>query len=109
MRTAPWPRPTRPTSTTSAEDAERAELNVVTSDAAFFRLASADLLAAETQDYVPKLIASAIIAKAPGAIWVRGTAVVEPFAYDSIVVTDVTGLDVDREAGGDRACRRSGT
>ena len=37
----------------------------ITSDAAFFRLASNDLLAAETQDYVPKLIAAAIIAKAP--------------------------------------------
>ena len=37
----------------------------ITSDAAFFRLASTDLLATETQDYVPKLIAAAIIAKAP--------------------------------------------
>ena len=37
----------------------------ITSDAAFFRLASTDLLAAETQDYVPKLIAAALIAKAP--------------------------------------------
>ena len=37
----------------------------MTSDAAFFRLASTDLLAAETQDYVPKLIAAAIIAKQP--------------------------------------------
>ena len=63
------------------------------SDAAFFRLASADLLAAETQDYVPKLIASALIAKAPERYgFVAPSA--EPFAYDSIVVTDVTGLDV---------------
>src|SRR3954470_20592562 len=37
----------------------------VTSDAAFFRLASTDLLTTETQDYVPKLIAAAVIAKQP--------------------------------------------
>lgn len=62
-------------------------------DAAFFRLASADLLASETQDYVPKLIASALIAKAPERYgFVAPSA--EPFEYDSIVVTDVTGLDV---------------
>ena len=50
----------------SDEEADApAEINDVTSDAAFFRLASNDLLASETQDYVPKLIASALIAKAP--------------------------------------------
>lgn len=70
-----------------------AEVNDVTSDAAFFRLASSDLLAAETQDYVPKLIASALIAKAPGRYGFATPAVVE-FAYDSIVVHDATGLDV---------------
>jgi membrane-bound lytic murein transglycosylase D len=65
----------------------------ITSDAAFFRLASNDLLAAETRDYVPKLIAAALIAKAPGHY---GFAAPEPapFAYDSLVVDDATGLDV---------------
>lgn len=69
------------------------ELADITSDAAFFRLASTDLLAAETQDYVPKLIAAALIAKAPGHY---GFAVptATPFAYDSLVVDDATGLDV---------------
>ena len=43
--------------------------------AAFFRLASNDLLAAETRSYVPKLIAAALIAKAPGHY---GFAVPEP-------------------------------
>jgi membrane-bound lytic murein transglycosylase D len=69
------------------------DTNDVTSDAAFFRLASTDLLAAETQDYVPKLIAAALIAKEPlryGLTPAAGT----PFAYDSLVVTDATGLDV---------------
>jgi membrane-bound lytic murein transglycosylase D len=70
-----------------------ADVNQVTSDAAFFRLASTDLLAAETQDYVPKLIAAALIAKEPGRYGL--TAVPgAPYAYDSLVVTDVTGLDV---------------
>jgi membrane-bound lytic murein transglycosylase D len=84
-----------PDSTAEAPEDEDtpAEPNVMTSDAAFFRLASADLLASETQDYVPKLIASAIIAKAPGRYGFEAP-LAEPFAYDSIVVTDVTGLDV---------------
>ncbi len=67
--------------------------SAMTSDAAFFRLASTDLLAAETQDYVPKLIAAALIAKAPVSYGFTTPAPV-PFAYDSIVVTDATGLDV---------------
>ncbi len=69
------------------------ESNDVTSDAAFFRLASSDLLASETRDYVPKLIASAIIAKAPERYGFAAP-VAEAFEYDSIVVTEVTGLDV---------------
>ena len=67
--------------------------NDVTSDAAFFRLASTDLLAAETQDYVPKLIAAALIAKEPGRYGLTPAAGT-PFAYDSLIVTDATGLDV---------------
>jgi membrane-bound lytic murein transglycosylase D len=68
-------------------------LDLITSDAAFFRLASSDLLAAETQDYVPKLIAAALIAKEPGRYGFEASSP-SPFTYDSIVVTDVTGLDV---------------
>jgi membrane-bound lytic murein transglycosylase D len=69
------------------------EADAITSDAAFFRLAGTDLLAAETQDYVPKLIAAAIIAKQPERF---GFALPQlgSFAYDSIVVPDATGLDV---------------
>jgi membrane-bound lytic murein transglycosylase D len=65
----------------------------ITSDAAFFRLASSDLLASETQDYVPKLIAAALIAKAP-AHYGFDVPAPAPFAYDSLVVDDATGLDV---------------
>ena len=65
----------------------------ITSDAAFFRLASNDLLASETQDYVPKLIAAALIAKAPERYGFSAP-VPAPLIYDSLVVHDVTGLDV---------------
>jgi len=75
----------------SAADAEL--LEEVTSDAAFFRLAGTDLLTAETQDYVPKLIAAAIIAKQPDRFGF-GIPQSASFAYDSIVVSDATGLDV---------------
>jgi len=68
-------------------------------DAAFFRLASNDLLAVETQDYVPKLIAAALIAKQPERF---GFAPVspDPLAYDSLVVSDAAGLDVIAELAG---------
>jgi membrane-bound lytic murein transglycosylase D len=66
----------------------------VTSDAAFFRLASTDLLAAETQDYVPKLIAAALIAKDAERYGFGSSVSAQPFAYDSLVVSDATGLDV---------------
>jgi membrane-bound lytic murein transglycosylase D len=65
----------------------------VTSDAAFFRLAGNDLLTTETQDYVPKLIAAAVVAKQPERFGITEPAA-EPFAYDSLVVTATTGLDV---------------
>jgi membrane-bound lytic murein transglycosylase D len=76
------------------EDVETAaDSNDVTSDAAFFRLASTDLLAAETQDYVPKLIAAAIIAK-DAERYGFGPSTAQTFAYDSLMVSDATGLDV---------------
>jgi peptidoglycan lytic transglycosylase D len=65
----------------------------VTSDAAFFRLASNDLLTTETEDYVPKLIAAAIVAKQPERYGITPP-VPAPFEYDSLVVTGTTGLDV---------------
>ena len=65
----------------------------ITSDAAFFRLAGTDLLATETQDYVPKLIAAAVIAKQPEHFGISAP-VVAPFSYDSLVVGSSTGLDV---------------
>jgi membrane-bound lytic murein transglycosylase D len=65
----------------------------VYSDATFFRLYDTRLLRRETKDYVPKLIAAALIAKQP-ARYGFDTVPVEPVAYDSVVVPDMTGLDV---------------
>ncbi|MFL5496738.1 MAG: transglycosylase SLT domain-containing protein, partial [Gemmatimonadales bacterium] len=65
----------------------------VNSDATFFRLYDTKLLRRETKDYVPKLIAAALIAKEP-ARYGFDVAPVELAAYDSIVVPGMTGLDV---------------
>jgi membrane-bound lytic murein transglycosylase D len=62
-------------------------------DAAFFRLYDTRLLRRETRDYVPKLIAAALIAKEPVRYGFTVTPA-EPLVYDSIVVPTMTGLDV---------------
>jgi membrane-bound lytic murein transglycosylase D len=70
------------------------ENDSIPSDATFFRLYDTKLLRRETKDYVPKLIAAAIIAKDPSryGFTVEPATQVEP--YDSIVVRDMAGLDV---------------
>jgi membrane-bound lytic murein transglycosylase D len=69
------------------------ENDTTNSDATFFRLYDTKLLRRETKDYVPKLIAAALIAKQPRRYGFQvGDA--EPAAYDSIMVPDMTGLDV---------------
>jgi membrane-bound lytic murein transglycosylase D len=62
-------------------------------DAAFFRLYDTRLLRRETKDYVPKLIAAALIAKEPARYGFTLTPA-EPLVYDSLVVPTMTGLDV---------------
>jgi peptidoglycan lytic transglycosylase D len=69
------------------------ESDSVNSDATFFRLYDTKLLRRETKDYVPKLIAAALIAKQPKRYGFQVTPT-EPAVYDSIVVPDMTGLDV---------------
>jgi membrane-bound lytic murein transglycosylase D len=64
------------------------------SDATFFRLYNTQLIRRETKDYVPKLIAAAIIAKEPARYGFVIARADEPFQADSVVVTDMTGLDV---------------
>jgi membrane-bound lytic murein transglycosylase D len=69
------------------------EADSVNSDATFFRLYDTKLLRRETKDYVPKLIAAALIAKEPTRYGFEVTHV-DPPAYDSIIVPTMTGLDV---------------
>jgi membrane-bound lytic murein transglycosylase D len=79
----------------------------VISDSTFFLLYDSRYLRRETKDYVPKLIAAALIAKEPEKYGFTRPAALPPFAYDSIIVPDATGLDVvARLAGTDVATLR---
>jgi membrane-bound lytic murein transglycosylase D len=69
------------------------DAEALASDAAFFRLYDTKLLRRETKDYVPKLIAAALIAKEPARYGFTVTPA-EPTPYDSIIVPTMTGLDV---------------
>ena len=64
------------------------------SDGTFFALSDRRYLLRETRDYVPKLIAAALIAKDPVRYGFDSVVVLEPLAFDEILVTDATGLDV---------------
>jgi membrane-bound lytic murein transglycosylase D len=63
-------------------------------DATFFRLYDTRFLRRETKDYVPKLIAAALIAKQPEKYGFERSTGIEPLVYDSLIVPDATGLDV---------------
>jgi membrane-bound lytic murein transglycosylase D len=60
----------------------------------FFALADERFLRRETRDYVPKLIAAAMIAKDPERWGFEHIEPWEPLRYDSIEVRDAVGLDV---------------
>jgi membrane-bound lytic murein transglycosylase D len=60
----------------------------------FFALADERFLRRETRDYVPKIIAAAMIAKEPAKWGFQGIEPWSPLTYDSIRVTDAVGLDV---------------
>jgi membrane-bound lytic murein transglycosylase D len=72
---------------------DEADADSLSSDATFFRLYDTKLLRRETKDYVPKLIAAALIAKQPDRYGFTITPDA-PAMYDSIIVPDMTGLDV---------------
>lgn len=65
----------------------------------FWTLARRRYLHRETRDYVPKLIAAALIAKEPDRYAFR-VEPSEPLKYDVVRVSDATGLDVIAEAAG---------
>lgn len=62
-------------------------------DMAFFQLADTRYIHQETKDYVPKLIAAAMIAKQPERYGFP-VPMGGPLPLDSVVVHDATGLDV---------------
>jgi membrane-bound lytic murein transglycosylase D len=70
------------------------EEDSLNSDATFFRLSDTRHLRQETRDYVPKLIAAALIAKEPTRYGFPTFEDVHPPVWDSMIVTDATGLDV---------------
>jgi len=73
---------------------ELAEEELEYSDEHFFTLADSRYIRQETKDYVPKLIAAALIARDPMAYGFDPVPVGPPFPKDSVVVPDATGLDV---------------
>lgn len=66
----------------------------LSSDDAFFSLADSRLLVLETRDYVPKLIAAALIAKSPTRYGFQPSAAIAPFPLDSVLLRGGTGLDL---------------
>jgi membrane-bound lytic murein transglycosylase D len=71
------------------------------SDDMFFELSDARLLKLETRDYVPKLIAAALIAKAPERYDFEPPMPVDRFPHDSVMVEGGTGLDLIAELAGE--------
>jgi len=64
------------------------------SDETFFDLSDRRYLRLETRDYVPKLIAAAMIAKDPAQQGFDTVPALSPLVFDEITVPDATGLDV---------------
>ncbi|MBI4501414.1 MAG: transglycosylase SLT domain-containing protein [Gemmatimonadetes bacterium] len=63
-------------------------------DNMFFRLSDKRYLKRETRDYVPKLIAAALIAKEPARYGFDSLPILHPLVYDEVSVGAQTGLDV---------------
>jgi len=64
------------------------------SDLTFFDLSARRYLRLETRDYVPKLIAAAILAKDPARFGFDSIPYLRPLVFDEVTVPDQTGLDV---------------
>jgi membrane-bound lytic murein transglycosylase D len=75
------------------------DLDGGTRDDAFFALADHDYLRGETKNYVPQLIAAALIAKEPSKYGMK-IRTLPPFAYDSVYVPASTPLAAIAKASG---------
>jgi membrane-bound lytic murein transglycosylase D len=74
------------------------EIEDLEGDDKFFALADQKYLRAETKNYVPQLIAAALIGKEPARYGVTLDTAVVPFAYDSVLVPSLTPLAAVAEA-----------
>jgi len=63
-------------------------------DHTFFQLADRRYLRRETRDYVPKLIAAALIAKQPERYGFTDIQRLPPLLFDEVTIPEATGLDV---------------
>src|SRR5256886_4216120 len=63
-------------------------------DQTFFEIADRRNLRRETRDYVPKLIAAALIAKQPVRYGFTDIERLPPLLFDEVSIADATGLDV---------------
>jgi membrane-bound lytic murein transglycosylase D len=63
-------------------------------DQTFFEIADRRNLRRETRDYVPKLIAAALIAKQPARYGFNDVQRLPPLVFDEVSIPDATGLDV---------------
>ena len=68
------------------------ELQEAAGDDKFFALAEQAYLRSETRNYVPQLIAAALIGKAPARYGLTIPDSIAPFAYDSVRVPELTSL-----------------
>lgn len=75
------------------------EIEGESGDSAFFEMAGKDYLRAETRDYVPKLIAAALVAKEPAKYGLHVNYLPE-LAYDSVRVGPATPLAAVAKAAG---------
>jgi membrane-bound lytic murein transglycosylase D len=75
------------------------ELEGLSGDDAFFALAEKKYLPAETKDYVPQLIAAALVGKNPEKYGMKVDRL-PPFVYDSVVVPASTPLTAVAKAAG---------
>ncbi|MSQ00605.1 MAG: LysM peptidoglycan-binding domain-containing protein [Myxococcales bacterium] len=66
----------------------------------FWTLVSRGALHSETQNYVPKLIAAAIIGKHPDRYGFVGVPYQEAFAYEEATIPGATGLDIIARSAG---------
>jgi membrane-bound lytic murein transglycosylase D len=80
----------------------RTDFGALNGDAVYFAMTEAGgtYFRPETRDYVPKLIAAALLAKQPGRYGFNNLTYWAPLTYDSVQVNDAVGMDVIARVAG---------